>query len=402
MKKIGILVLSIFMLNQIYAQGISFEHGTLGEAMAKAKAENKLVFMDCYTTWCGPCKMMSKDVFPQEVVGTYMNANFVSIKMDMEKGEGIDLVKKYDIKGFPTLLFLDTNGKVLHCAVGGLLADPFIEQAKIAYDPTKQLSYLEKQYKDGNRDLALVSHYIKALFSALKRDEAAKVGKEFIPTMTTSQYMTEEGFTILVYTGVDYKSTQYEFLKKNKADFEKKSFVNINDLQYVFMISISNYLNGIAQTKTLPELNKAIAETHKDFVFAQQDQLDNSYRNKYYLSHKEYDNWFESNKKEADASMKKDQKDGLSRYINMAYYVAMDPSFASAGLYEKSIDMIESIKNINPDLAGMNLSLAVLYLKTSNKAKANENLQLYADKIKIQGTDLHPKYEEIKTSIDNL
>lgn len=402
MKKIAILIAAFFMLNQINAQGISFEHGTLAEAMAKAKAEKKLVFMDCYTTWCGPCKIMSRDVFPQQAVGSYMNANFVSIKMDMEKGEGIDLLKKYNVQGFPTLLFLDTDGKVLHSNVGGLSAEPFIEQAKIAYDPTKQLSYLEKQYKDGNRDVAFVSQYIKALFSAFRRDEAAKVGREFIPTMTTAQYMTEEGFTILAYTGVDYKSKQYEFLKNNKADFEKKPFVNKDDLQYVFMVSISNYLNGIAQTKTLPELNKAIAESHKDFVFAQQDQLDNSFRNKYYLSHKEYDNWFDSNKKDADASFAKDQKDGLSRYINLAYYIAMDPSFANAGLYNKSIDMIEGVKNLNPDLEGMNLSLAVLYLKASNKAKAMENLGMYAEKIKKHGSDLHPKYEEFKTSINNL
>ena len=68
--------------------GVNFEHITFDEALAKAKAENKLVFMDCYTSWCGPCKYMSETIFPQEKAGEFFNPKFVCVKFDMEKGEG--------------------------------------------------------------------------------------------------------------------------------------------------------------------------------------------------------------------------------------------------------------------------------------------------------------------------
>ena len=69
------------------AQGVVFEPEgtTLEQASAKAKAENKLIFLDCFTQWCGPCKKMSREVFPQEKVGAAMNPKFVSLKIDMER-----------------------------------------------------------------------------------------------------------------------------------------------------------------------------------------------------------------------------------------------------------------------------------------------------------------------------
>ena len=78
-----------------------------------AKQENKLVFMDCYTSWCGPCKMMTSKVFPQKIMGDYFNPRYVCVKFDMEKGEGVDLKTKYDVKAFPTFLCLDSEGNVL-------------------------------------------------------------------------------------------------------------------------------------------------------------------------------------------------------------------------------------------------------------------------------------------------
>ena len=53
----------------------NFRSITYDEAIAAAKAENKLVFMDFYTDWCGPCKRMAREVFPQKKVGDYMNVH---------------------------------------------------------------------------------------------------------------------------------------------------------------------------------------------------------------------------------------------------------------------------------------------------------------------------------------
>ena len=89
---------------------MQFDEGSFSEVLAKAKQEKRMVFMDCYTSWCGPCKMMVQDVFSQEDVGQFMNTRFVNVKLDMEKGEGRELAKKYQVKVYPTFLILNEDG----------------------------------------------------------------------------------------------------------------------------------------------------------------------------------------------------------------------------------------------------------------------------------------------------
>ena len=87
--------------------------------MTKAKKENKMIFMDCYTSWCGPCKMLAKEVFTDPDAAKFFNEKFVNVKFDMEKGEGKMLKDKYGVKAYPTLYFINVAGEVEHCVVGG-------------------------------------------------------------------------------------------------------------------------------------------------------------------------------------------------------------------------------------------------------------------------------------------
>jgi thioredoxin-related protein len=115
MKKIlSILFLSLLTLPAIAAEGdgVNFFEGTFRQAKEKAKKENKLIMLDAYTTWCGPCKVLKNKVFPNKELGDYINANFVSIGVDMEAGEGPALANMYPIEGYPTILFMDATGKV--------------------------------------------------------------------------------------------------------------------------------------------------------------------------------------------------------------------------------------------------------------------------------------------------
>jgi len=129
------LFFTLFLLatiTQIQAQGIEFHQGTWEEALAKAKAENKLIFMDAYASWCGPCKMMSKNVFPNKKVGEFYNQNFISVKMNMEKGEGPELARKYRVRAYPTLFFINGDGKVVHQSLGYHRKNEFLKLGKQA------------------------------------------------------------------------------------------------------------------------------------------------------------------------------------------------------------------------------------------------------------------------------
>ena len=55
----------------LQAQGINFFEGSFQEVKAEAKKQNKIIFIDCYTSWCGPCKWMAKNVFTDKKVGDF-------------------------------------------------------------------------------------------------------------------------------------------------------------------------------------------------------------------------------------------------------------------------------------------------------------------------------------------
>ena len=138
--KIKIITLICFTLCFIaYSQdkSINFEKGSFEDALTKAKEENKLIFIDCYTTWCAPCKKMAKYVFTQEEVYSFFNENYINVKMDMEKGEGIELAQYYGVDAYPTLLVLDQEGEVLSKFVGASDADNLIESGKAALELKK-------------------------------------------------------------------------------------------------------------------------------------------------------------------------------------------------------------------------------------------------------------------------
>jgi thioredoxin 1 len=99
-------------------QGVEFFNGTFRQALAKAKKENKLIMFDAYTTWCGPCKILKSKVFPDKELGAYINSKFISIGVDMEAGEGPALANMYPLEGYPTVFFLDANGKVKKKVLG--------------------------------------------------------------------------------------------------------------------------------------------------------------------------------------------------------------------------------------------------------------------------------------------
>jgi len=132
MKKQLIIISALLFSLLGFSQGIEFEHGTWKEVLEKAKQTNKPIFVDVYTSWCGPCKKMSKDIFPIEEVGKVYNTNFVCYQMDAEKGEGIAVAKKYEVMSYPTYLFIKSDGTLFSRSVGSMDAEKFIAVSKTA------------------------------------------------------------------------------------------------------------------------------------------------------------------------------------------------------------------------------------------------------------------------------
>ncbi len=203
MKKIilFIIVLVVVTVSAVAQnRNINFEQTKEWKKIVKkAKKEKKLIFVDCYTSWCGPCKMLARDVFTKDEVADFFNAHFVNAKFDMEKDtDGIMLKKQFDVKFFPTLVFVDPeSGEILHRLVGAGRPEWLITGGKLALDPNNNLRSLMKRYESGEREPELIRDYADALFSAYSRDEAVRVACEYLDPLPLDSLMSAENWALI-------------------------------------------------------------------------------------------------------------------------------------------------------------------------------------------------------------
>ncbi|HRP33820.1 MAG TPA: thioredoxin family protein [Agriterribacter sp.] len=158
------------------SNGIKFEEKELTwkDVKQKAKNKSKYIFIDAYTTWCGPCKYMSKNIFPQKEVGDFFNENFISIALQIDTTKNDNKIIKrwykdaamisdiYKISVFPTYLFLNQDGVLMHTITGASEnKDDFIAKAKNAINPLTQYATLKEAFENGRRDSSFLTLLIK-------------------------------------------------------------------------------------------------------------------------------------------------------------------------------------------------------------------------------------------------
>ncbi len=207
----SLLVLT-FSLNTLSAQGIEFFHGTWAEAIEKAKTEERLIFVDAFASWCGPCKRMSSQTFPDPKAGEFFNANFVNLKIDMEKPENAEFAGKYPVNSYPTLMFIDPTGKVVLKEVGAKGVDQLIETGRKALGKNDKSMDFEKKYNEGDRDPKMLFDYVRSLNAAGK--SSLKITNEYLNTQ--KDLTTEFNLKFILEGAVDADSRVFDLLVKNR------------------------------------------------------------------------------------------------------------------------------------------------------------------------------------------
>lgn len=199
-------------------QAIRFENLKWKAVLEKAKKENRMIFLDCYTSWCGPCKWMEKNVYTNDTIAGFYNSNFICVKIDMEKNEGFDLAKKYNITAYPTLLYLTASGEVAHRTCGASPVTEFLENGKDALNPEKQLAYYAKKFNETPADPKNSFLYFEQLERACLMDENT-IAKYF-ETQTDNDLLSFYNWQ-LMYRYADYSSRPFRYLEVNKDAFSK-------------------------------------------------------------------------------------------------------------------------------------------------------------------------------------
>ncbi len=161
-----VLILLLAMVNGgLFAQGIEFNHISLEEALKKAKQEDKLIFIDFYTQWCGPCKMLAKNVFTHQKVGQLYNMQFINIKLDAEH-EGLEAARKYKVNAYPTLIFLNSQGDLVYKNVGSGDIASVLKLGKDAIDAYASgysINDLKQEYPNRLNDERFLKMYISKM-----------------------------------------------------------------------------------------------------------------------------------------------------------------------------------------------------------------------------------------------
>ena len=255
MKKWIFITLLVVAATAASAQ-TNFRDLTYKEAIATAKAEGKLVFLDFYTSWCGPCKMMLRDVFPQKSVGDYLNERFVCIKIDAEKGEGVELRRRYGVKAYPTFVGIDAAEKEVMRREGGASADDFIADIERQINAEKSPERLRARYDGGERSAELIEAYAALKIAEsragrrpdeAKRKEAFDMVKDYFNGLDDKQRVATEN--LFIYMG--YTVSPFDDLARcliaNRKKFAPEAADRVNArIAELFRNEVAAYLNGSA------------------------------------------------------------------------------------------------------------------------------------------------------------
>lgn len=157
-----IICLLFLFINQVHAQRIDFiENFELDSIILKS--DKSLILIDFYTTWCGPCKRMDREVFTDSTIVKQVNSNCISLKVNAEEGQGISLAKKYNVTSYPTYLFLNNQGVLVYRTVGYMSSYDFSNQITNAIIESKESTTvleLDSLYKQKSHDFLFLKNYL--------------------------------------------------------------------------------------------------------------------------------------------------------------------------------------------------------------------------------------------------
>jgi thioredoxin-related protein len=303
MKAINICVFSVILIFASLAlqgQGIKFEDGlSWDQIMEKAKAENRNIFVACFATWCRPCKAMDKDVYPLQVVGTFYNSKFISVKIQMDStsrdndevkrwySDAAKIGKQYKVNEFPTYLFFSPGGQPLHKAVGGQSKETFLVLANDAMNDNKQYFKIAKRFEGGRIDTSEMKEIAKSLIPTDKT-LAQKIAVDYISKLSNEQLGQAANlhFMSLFHDNVRIQGLASKYIMQMKmSDYQRASvvdfLVNFQSVPAIkktvdeYIVSLpSNLYNSKNTVELLVSFTSSIKEPGFKLLYNNCDKID--------------------------------------------------------------------------------------------------------------------------------
>jgi thiol-disulfide isomerase/thioredoxin len=224
MKKFLLVVFFIITLTTSngFSQNrkIQFVEKPWSEILEMAKTEKKLIFLDAFASWCGPCKWMAANMFTNDTIADYFNSTFICVSIDMEKGEGTQLRTKYEVKYYPTLLFINETGEVVHKKVGAARrAEDYISMGKTALDPNENLSAYMKRFNAGENSDAFIQVLMLRLSDAYM--PVQPVLQKYFAGKNDAEMQSRSSWTIIKNYVNDMNLPQFDYLVRHQHDYAR-------------------------------------------------------------------------------------------------------------------------------------------------------------------------------------
>lgn len=254
------LLLLLSACPQVGAQGLQFFEGTWEQVLQESAKQGRPVFVDVYTAWCGPCKKMAKEIFTQAEAGAFYNARFINYKVDAEKGEGIEVARRFNVSAYPTCLFISPSGRLISHFLGAQSVEKLLQEGEKAlknFALLPEIEAMDAEYAQGRRDRSFLQAYcakrssfgevggrpVNDLLSLLP-DEALsdQENREWVQSMTLMDDVLLE--RCILRLGAMDKTAKREMSAFNKA----------------IMRSISTFINQAMEDGNRDQLDRALAQ----------------------------------------------------------------------------------------------------------------------------------------------
>jgi thiol-disulfide isomerase/thioredoxin len=210
---ISVLLFSVFTFSAT-ASDIDFINNDFTKALKKAQNEGKMIFVDAYASWCGPCKYMSANVFTDDEVAALYNTNFINLKLDVESSEGESFQKDYPIDAMPTFYVIDKKGKVVKKKVGAMNKEEFLKFGHAILEPEKTDFFrLTKEYEQGRRDKEFLYELIEATMDEGK--DATSLIDEYFSGMAADALLETEPFVLFYASELGFSSALVDYFGNN-------------------------------------------------------------------------------------------------------------------------------------------------------------------------------------------
>lgn len=278
-KIISLAITLVFILGlpQVKGTGIEFEQGSWEQILEKAQQEKKFIFVDCMTTWCAPCKWMAKNVMTLPEVASFYNQHFINVKLDMEKGDGKVLAKKFSINAYPTFAFFTGAEELVWRAVGSCKADEFIALGQKVLDGVDPVQEIYDKYASGNYDREFLYQYL--LHCDENGIDYEKALDEYMEEMKPADLLNETDYEIFQRFVSDTDSEFFLEFEKDLDAFKEKFGAKKVEQKYYrsWMDALNQAVGKNDQDKVQEAVKKieTIAPDHsmvwvRDFLIANQ------------------------------------------------------------------------------------------------------------------------------------